>query len=179
MKTEKNIFIAFVLNLAFSVFEFIGGIFTGSVAIISDAVHDIGDAASIGVSFFLERKSKKQPDKKYTYGYGRYSVLGGALTTLILLLGSVAVIYNAILRIITPNQINYNGMIAFAVVGVCVNLLAALLTRNGGSPELPLAHGGPADRAENRYPQRKTQGSVLSKNRILLYFILLLCYNAD
>ena len=133
MKTEKNIFIAFVLNLAFSVFEFIGGIFTGSVAIISDAVHDIGDAASIGVSFFLERKSKKQPDKKYTYGSGRYSVLGGALTTLILLLGSVAVIYNAILRIITPNQINYNGMIAFAVVGVCVNLLAALLTRNGGS----------------------------------------------
>ena len=133
MKTEKNIFIAFVLNLAFSVFEFIGGIFTGSVAIISDAVHDIGDAASIGVSFFLERKSKKQPDKKYTYGYGRYSVLGGALTTLILLLGSVAVIYNAILRIITPNQINYNGMIALAVVGVCVNLLAALLTRNGGS----------------------------------------------
>ena len=133
MKTEKNIFFAFVLNLAFSVFEFIGGIFTGSVAIISDAVHDIGDAASIGVSFFLERKSKKQPDKKYTYGYGRYSVLGGALTTLILLLGSVTVIYNAILRIITPNQINYNGMIAFAVVGVCVNLLAALLTRNGGS----------------------------------------------
>ena len=58
MKTEKNIFIAFVLNLAFSIFEFIGGIFTGSVAIISDAIHDIGDATSIGVAFFLEKKSK-------------------------------------------------------------------------------------------------------------------------
>ena len=133
MKTEKNIFIAFILNLAFSVFEFIGGVFTGSVAIISDAIHDIGDATSIGVAFFLEKKSKKQPDKKYTYGYARYSVIGSVLTTLILLLGSAMIIYNAVLRIISPTEINYNGMIIFAIVGVCVNLGAALLTRDGDS----------------------------------------------
>ena len=133
MKTEKNIFIAFVLNLAFSIFEFIGGIFTGSVAIISDAIHDIGDATSIGVAFFLEKKSKKQPDEKYTYGYARYSVIGSVLTTLILLFGSAMVIYNAVLRIISPTEINYNGMIIFAIVGVCVNLGAALLTRDGDS----------------------------------------------
>ena len=133
MKTARNIFIAFILNLAFSVFEFIGGIFTGSVAIISDAVHDIGDAASIGVAFFLEKKSKKQPDEAYTYGYSRYAVIGSVLTTLILLLGSLAVIYHAILRIINPVEINYNGMILFAIVGVCVNLAAALLTRDGDS----------------------------------------------
>ena len=71
MKTEKNILIAFLLNLAFSVFECIGGIFTGSVAILSDAVHDLGDAASIGASYFLEKKSKQQPDERYTYGYAR------------------------------------------------------------------------------------------------------------
>ena len=65
MKTEKNILIAFILNLLFSVFEFVGGIITGSVAIISDAVHDTGDALSIGISYFLEKKSKKQPDKVY------------------------------------------------------------------------------------------------------------------
>ncbi len=133
MKTEKNILIAFILNLAFSVFEFIGGILTGSVAIISDAVHDIGDAASIGFAFFLEKKSKKQPDREYTYGYSRYSVLGGALTTLILLFGSLIVIYNAILRIIAPAPINYSGMIIFAVIGVCVNLCAGFFTRCGDS----------------------------------------------
>ena len=133
MKTEKNILFAFILNLAFSLFECIGGIFTGSVAIISDAVHDIGDATSIGVAFFLEKKSKKQPDEAYTYGYARYSVIGGAITTLILLFGSAIVIYNAILRIIHPSAINYNGMILFAIVGVCVNLGAALLTRRGDS----------------------------------------------
>ena len=133
MKTEKNIFIAFILNLSFSVFEFVGGVFTGSVAIISDAIHDVGDAASIGVAFFLEKKSKKQPDEEYTYGYRRYSVVGSALTTLILLLGSVMVIYNAILRIINPVEINYNGMIIFAIAGVCINFCAALLTRKGDS----------------------------------------------
>ena len=133
MKSEKNIFIAFILNLAFSVFEFIGGIFTGSVAIVSDAVHDIGDAASIGTSYFLERKSKKQPDDKYTYGYARYSVIGSIITTFILLFGSAVVIYNAILRIINPSEINYNGMIIFAVMGVSVNLIAAMFTRHGDS----------------------------------------------
>ena len=133
MKTQKNIFIAFILNLAFSVFEFIGGIFTGSVAIMSDAVHDIGDATSIGLSFFLERKSKKQPDERYTYGYARYSVIGGAVTTLILLFGSAIVIYKAIARIINPTEINYDGMILFAVIGVFVNFIAAFLTREGDS----------------------------------------------
>lgn len=133
MKTEKNIFLAFILNLAFSIFEFVGGIFTGSVAIISDAIHDIGDATSIGIAFFLEKKSKKQPDEKYTYGYTRYSIIGSVITTLILLFGSVMVIYNAIVRIINPTEINYNGMIVFAIVGVLVNFLAALLTREGDS----------------------------------------------
>ena len=133
MKTEKTILIAFVLNLAFSVFEFIGGIFTGSVAIVSDAIHDIGDAASIGASFFLEKKSKRQPDKTYTYGYARYSVLGSLLTTLILLVGSLLVIYHAVLRIIDPVEIRYDAMIVFAIFGVAVNLAAALFTRHGHS----------------------------------------------
>ena len=133
MKTERNILIAFILNLAFSIFEFFGGIFTGSVAIVSDAIHDIGDAASIGVSYFLEKKSKCQPDEKYTYGYARYSVIGSVFTTLILLAGSLVVIYNAVVRIINPVEINYNGMMLFAIVGVCVNLCAAFFTREGGS----------------------------------------------
>ena len=133
MKTQRNILIAFLLNLGFSIFELIGGIFTGSVAILSDAVHDIGDAISIGASYFLERESKKQPDEKYTYGYARYSVIGSVITTLILLVGSALVVYNAVLRILEPVEINYNGMILFAVVGVVVNFLAAFFTHGGDS----------------------------------------------
>ena len=133
MKTEKNILIAFILNLAFSIFEFIGGTITNSVAIISDSVHDIGDAMSIGVSYILEKKSKKKPDDTYTYGYVRYSVIGSVVTTIILIIGSIFVIYNAIQRIINPVEINYNGMIIFAIIGAMVNFLAAYFTKEGDS----------------------------------------------
>ena len=133
MKSEKKILTAFILNLGFSIFEFFGGMFTGSVAIISDALHDLGDAASIGLAFFLEKRSKKQPDEKYTYGYGRLSVLGGLITCLILLLGSVIVIYNAVHRIINPIPVNYGGMMLFALIGLAVNLAAALITSHGES----------------------------------------------
>lgn len=121
MKTERNILIAFILNLAFSIFEFVGGIITGSVAIMSDAVHDIGDAASIGVSYFLEKKGEK------------YSLIGAFITTLTLLLGSIVTICNAISRLMEPAKIHYDGMIVFAIVGVGVNLCAAFVTREGDS----------------------------------------------
>ena len=133
MKTEKNILIAFILNLSFAIFEFFGGIFTGSVAIVSDAIHDVGDATSIGISYFLEKKSKKKPDEKYTYGYLRFSVIGSVITTLILLVGSVIVVINAINKIINPTEINYKGMIIFAVFGLVINFIAAVVTHGGGS----------------------------------------------
>lgn len=133
MKSERKILIAFILNIAFSMFEFLGGTYTGSIAIISDAIHDIGDALGIGLSFLFEKKSKKQPDNNYTYGYSRYSLIGGVITTVILLFGSVAVICNAVRRIIFPAEIDCEGMIVFALVGVCVNLCAAFFTRDGDS----------------------------------------------
>ena len=133
MKTEKNILFAFILNLSFSIFEFFGSIFTNSVAILSDSIHDLGDAISIGISYFMEKKSKKQADKKYTYGYIRYSVLGGVITTTILLVGSILVIIGAIKRLFNPTVINYSGMIIFAIIGVILNLIAAYITRKGDS----------------------------------------------
>ncbi len=133
MKTEKNILIAFILNLSFSIFEIIGGIFTNSIAIISDAIHDLGDSISIGISYFLEKKSKKKPDKKYTYGYARYSVLGAIITNTILIVGSILVIYNAILRIINPIEVNHNGMIIIAIFGAIINFIAAYFTKEGDS----------------------------------------------
>ena len=133
MKTEKNILIAFILNLSFSIFEFFGGLFVNSVAILSDSLHDLGDALSIGISYFLEKKSKKKADDKYTYGYIRYSVLGGVITTTILLVGSVLVIIGAVRRLLHPVEINYSGMIIFAIIGVVLNFIAAYVTREGDS----------------------------------------------
>lgn len=128
MKTQKNIFIAFVLNLAFSVFEIFGGIYTGSVAILSDSIHDLGDAISIGISYLLEKMSKNKPDNTHTFGYQRYSVLGSIFTTIVLIIGSVIVMCNATYRIFFPTPIKYDGMICFAIIGIIVNSLAAFLT---------------------------------------------------
>ena len=133
MKTEKNILLAFILNISFSIFEFFGGLFTNSVAILSDSIHDLGDAFSIGVSYFMEKKSKKKANNKYTYGYIRYSVLGSVITTTILLVGSVLVIIGAIQRLFKPVEVNYQGMIIFAIIGVILNSLAAFVTREGDS----------------------------------------------
>lgn len=133
MKSEKNIFVAFILNVSFSIFELIGGFFTNSVAIMSDAIHDFGDAISIGLSFFLEKKSKKNPDNKYTYGYIRYSILGALITTCILIIGSIVVIYGAIQRLIYPVSIHYDGMILFAIFGTIINFFAAYFTKDGDS----------------------------------------------
>lgn len=133
MKTEKNILIAFLLNLSFSVLELLGGIFTNSVSILSDAVHDFGDALSIGISFVLEKISKKKPDDKYTYGYARYSILGAFITTTVLTIGSILVIIHGVQRLFSPEPINYNGMLLMAVIGVVINFLAAYFTKDGNS----------------------------------------------
>ncbi len=136
MKSKQKIFIAFILNLFFSIFELVGGFLTGSVAIASDAVHDFGDALSIGISYFLEKLSNKKPNKKYSYGYLRFSVLGGFITTLILLISSIIVIYSAILKFIKPTPINYDGMLIFAIIGFAVNVIAGYFTHGGHSINL-------------------------------------------
>ena len=133
MKTKSKIFMAFILNLTFSIFELFGGIFTGSVAILSDSIHDFGDATSIGTAFFLEKLSNKKPNNKYTCGYARFSVLGALITTLILLISSIIVIYNAVFRIISPIIIDYDGMLIFAIIGLFVNIVATFCTHGGKS----------------------------------------------
>ncbi|MBQ7302800.1 MAG: cation transporter, partial [Clostridia bacterium] len=102
MKSDKRIGIAFVLNLAFALLEAAGGWLTGSVAVLSDAVHDLGDALGIGVSFLLERKSRRAPDGRYTYGYARYSVLSGIVTSLVLLCGASVCIVSSVHRLFHP-----------------------------------------------------------------------------
>lgn len=136
MKSQNKILIAFILNISFSIFELIGGAITGSVAVLSDSLHDLGDGISIGISYFLEKISRKGADENYTYGYKRFSVLGGLITSSILAIGSVIVAYNAVIRIINPTRINHNGMIILAVFGIVLNVAAAFATSGGFSMNL-------------------------------------------
>lgn len=120
-----NILVAFFLNAGFAIVEFIGGYLTNSVAIYSDALHDLGDSLALLFAYFSEKISDKNPDEKFTYGYKRFSVLSAFLNGIILLIGSLFVIKESIERIISPEAVKPEGMIILAVIGILVNGIAA------------------------------------------------------
>ncbi|MGA8853432.1 MAG: cation diffusion facilitator family transporter [Christiangramia sp.] len=127
----KNLKLAFFLNLTFTILEFIGGLYVNSIAIISDAVHDLGDSLSLGTSWYLDKKSKKDSNSKFSYGYRRFSLLGALINSLVLIGGSIYVIYEAVGRILNPEHSDAQGMIIFAVIGVAVNGYAAYKLSSG------------------------------------------------
>jgi len=129
----NNIKLAFILNLLFTIVEIIGGFLTNSVAILSDAVHDLGDSISLGLSWYLENYSKKNPDHKFSFGYSRFSLLSAFFNSLILLLGSIFVIMRAVPRLVNPEPINAVGVIIFAFFGITVNGIAAYRLSKGSS----------------------------------------------
>ena len=129
----KNIKVAFFLNLSFTIIEIIGGILTNSVAILSDAVHDLGDSVTLGLSWYFQKLSKKPRTKVYTYGYKRFSLLGALINSIILLVGSVVILFHAIPRLFNPQQPDTKGMLILAIIGVIVNGLAVLRLRKGSS----------------------------------------------
>ena len=130
---EGNILIAFLLNLFFAIVELVGGLYTGSVAILSDSLHDLGDSCSLGVAWYLERLSKKGRDRYFSYGYKRFSLLGSLLISVILLVGSVFVIRESIERIITPSTPRAEGMFLLAIFGLIINGYAAWRMSGGHS----------------------------------------------
>ncbi|MFV0590104.1 MAG: cation diffusion facilitator family transporter [Draconibacterium sp.] len=121
----KKIKTAFFLNLAFTIFEIFGGLYVNSVAILSDAIHDLGDSLSLGTAWYLDKKSKKGADNKFSFGYARFSLLGALINSLVLIGGSVYVVYEAVGRILEPEHSDAGGMILFAVIGITVNGYAA------------------------------------------------------
>ncbi|MFT5761739.1 MAG: cobalt-zinc-cadmium efflux system protein [Polaribacter sp.] len=131
--TTKNIKTAFFLNLAFTIVEIIGGFYTNSLAIMSDAVHDLGDSLSLGMSWYFQKLSNKDANKKYSYGYGRFSLLGAIINSIVLIVGSFFIISAAIPRIINPEEANATGMMWLAILGIIVNGAAVLKLKKGSS----------------------------------------------
>lgn len=122
---------AFLLNLSFSIIEFIGGWLTNSTAIMADAVHDLGDSLSIGSGWLLDRLGNRKPDSQFTYGYRRLSLVGALVNGLVLISGSIWVISEALPRLLDPVMPHTEGMIALAVLGVTVNSFAAYKLKAG------------------------------------------------
>ncbi len=130
---------AFLLNFGFTLLELFGGLWTNSVAILSDAVHDLGDSISLGIAWMLQSVSSKGRDSRFSYGYRRFSLLGALISTLILIAGSVIVLTRALPRLLHPEEAHAPGMLVLAVIGVAVNGLAALKLKHTHSMNARMA----------------------------------------
>jgi cobalt-zinc-cadmium efflux system protein len=130
----KNLKLALALNLFFTVIEFVGGAMTNSVAILSDAIHDLGDSIAIATALWLENHSLKGRNGSYSYGNRRYSILAATLTSLILIIGSVLVVYTSVPRLLHPETVKTAGMFWLAIMGLAFNGFTAWrLSRNSKS----------------------------------------------
>ncbi|MDR3653177.1 MAG: cation diffusion facilitator family transporter [Paludibacter sp.] len=129
----KNIKAAFFLNLFFTLVEIVGGFLTNSVAIISDAIHDLGDCLSLGLAWYFQKVARKGSDTSYSYGYKRFSLLGAIINSIVLVTGSVLILTVAIPRIIHPVTANTGGMFLLAILGVLVNGAAVFRLKKGNS----------------------------------------------
>ena len=129
----KNIKVAFFLNLFFTLFEIAGGFFTNSMAILSDAVHDLGDCLSLGMAWYFQKISRKRSDNSFSYGYKRFSLLGAIINSIVLTVGSIFILTEAIPRIFHPEKTQAAGMFFLAIVGVLVNGLAFFRLKKGSS----------------------------------------------
>jgi cobalt-zinc-cadmium efflux system protein len=128
---SSNIALVFWLNFSFALIEIVGGILTNSVAIIADAIHDLGDSLAIGFAWIASKVANKQPTERYSYGFRRWSLLSALISGLILFLGSGWVLAEAIPRLWQPQYPHVGGMLALAILGIAVNGAAVLRLRGG------------------------------------------------
>lgn len=132
-ETTTSLRLAFVLNTGFALLEIAGGLWTNSVAILSDAVHDLGDSLALGIAWSLDRYAQKGRDRRFSYGYLRFSLLGAWTNTTVLILGSVLVLTEAVPRLFQPESPNAGGMVVLAMIGIGVNGAAAYRLHGGSA----------------------------------------------
>jgi len=125
--------LAFFINLAFTLVEVVGGWWTGSIAVLTDALHDAGDCLVLGTAWYLQRVAMKGRDAHYSYGYGRYSMLGGWLTSVVLVIGAVVMLAVSVPKLWAPSSPDADGMVLIAVFGLLMNGLAAWKLHGGGT----------------------------------------------
>ncbi len=113
------------MNLTFTVIEIVGGFLTGSVAILADAVHDLGDTLSLALALGLQKFSRKNRDQAYSYGYSRYSLLSALISGLLMVASSLFVLQKAWERLHNPSVPNAWGMLAISLFGILGNGWAA------------------------------------------------------
>lgn len=130
-QTTASIRTAFILNLAFTLIEVVGGILTNSLAILSDSLHDLGDSFSIGLSWLMETRARTPGRSRYSYGFRRLSLLAALINAVVLIVGSLVLLSRAVPRLFNPQHSDAKGMLLLSIIGILVNGAAVLRLRGG------------------------------------------------
>ena len=119
---------AVVVNLALTVAQVIGGILSGSLAMIADAIHNLSDAFSLIIAFFARKIARRPADGKMTFGYGRAEVVAALINYTTLVVIGLYLVYEAVMRFLTPSGVDGWLVVIIAGVALAVDAVTALLT---------------------------------------------------
>lgn len=135
-RRERPLWIALGLTTAFMVAEVVGGLISGSLALISDAAHMFTDTAALAIALAAIRVAKRPADAKRTYGYHRFEILAAAFNALLLFAVAIYILVEAYARFRTPAEIQTTAMLGIAVFGLAVNLISMRLLSSGKDASL-------------------------------------------
>jgi len=133
---EKNLLLTMLLNFLITAVEIIGGIVSGSLSLLSDAIHNFSDGIAIIVSYIAIRLSKRPRTLKYTFGLKRAEILAAVINASTLIIISFFLIREAIERFSNPTPITGNLMLAVAVVGLIANVIGTVLLKRGSDDNI-------------------------------------------
>lgn len=123
----RKIFWVTLLNATVTIAEIAGGLISGSLSLLSDAVHNLSDTIAIALSYFANKIAQKPKDAKRTFGYKRAEILSAFINSTVLMAISIILIFEAIKRLKSPESINGTLMIAVALVGLVANFVSVYL----------------------------------------------------
>ncbi len=135
-RINVRLLITFLLNIAITVAEIIGGIISGSLSLISDALHNFSDAVAVAISYVAIKLSARPRNERYTFGYKRAQIFAALLNSSVLILISLYLIVESYKRFLTPEAIKGDVMFGVALVGLTANVIGTLLLKKGADKNM-------------------------------------------
>ena len=132
----KNLLFSIVLNVVITSAQVIGGLISGSLALLSDALHNFFDVISLVFSYFAHKLSKKKASLNQTFGYKRAELIAAFVNAITLIIVALFLVYGAIERFFNPQHIESGLVIWLSILGIAVNGLSAFMLKNDADKNL-------------------------------------------
>lgn len=122
-KSKKTLYVTLFLTLFFALMELFGGLFSNSLSLVGDSFHMFSDVLALGASMVAIYFEAKKPTEKFTYGFLRLEVVVAFLNGIVLMLISVGMIYESVIRFFNPKEIDFGSMFFIALIGLIFNIV--------------------------------------------------------